>query len=156
MYGPVANWLKAFLRRRHPRSRVLVGESHNLYVSHTIRRLGVAGRFPQSELWNVKVDIVGVVVSRPKATLAIVECEARHPTLRDLCQLLGYARLMKPQLATLVSPCAPSKPLGKLLCLQGRYDILEYDSGRRLKILRWLPERNDVDSTSIIPPGEHF
>jgi len=111
MYGPVVRWLRAHLRGRHPRSRLVVADTHNSYLSQTLRRLDLASRFPDSDLWQVKVDIVGVALSAKRATLAIVECKARRPALKDLCQLLGYSRLMKPDLALLLSPAPPSDPL---------------------------------------------
>jgi len=152
MYGPVARWLRGFLRGRHPRSRVVVADSHSSYLSQTLRRLGLASRFPEADLWQVKVDIVGVALSRKKATLAIVECKARRPTLKDVCQLLGYSRLMRPDLALLLSPSPPSDPLARLLVVHGRYDILDYGGGT-LRIARWLAGRDDIDHASLLPRG---
>ncbi len=152
MYGPVVRWLRAHLRGRHPRSRVVVADTHNSYLSQTLRRLDLASRFPDSDLWQVKVDIVGVALSAKRATLAIVECKARRPALKDLCQLLGYGRLMKPDLALLLSPAPPSDPLASLLVVHGRLDLLDYGAGM-LRIARWLPDRGDIDHASVLPRG---
>ena len=155
MYGPVARWLRGFLRGRYPRSRVVVADSHNSYLSQTLRRLGLASRFPEADLWQVKVDIVGVALSRKKTTLAIVECKARRPTLKDVCQLLGYSRLMRPDLALLLSPSPPSDPLARLVLVHGRHDLLDYGSGT-MRLARWLPERGDIDHSSLLPRGSSF
>jgi len=59
---------------------------------------------------------------------------------------------LRPHLALLLSPSAPSDPLARLLVVHGRYDILDYGAGT-LRIARWLPDRGDIDHSSILPRG---
>ena len=156
LYAPIAQWLRRLLTARHPRSTVVVRDSHRTALGQVIRGLGLVERFPQSELWELKVDVVGVVVSPRRAEVAIVECKVGQPNLMHVCQLLGYSLVVKPAVSLLISPKPISDSLAQLLRVHGRYDILQYDKARRLRIARWVEGRNDIDHTSLIPPGEHF
>jgi len=156
LYGPVVGWLQRCLSDRHPRSRVIVEDSHRWPVSRVIRKLGIQAAFPQAEHWDIRVDVVGFVLGRASNRIVLVECKAGPPTLMNVCQLLGYSLVVKPSLAILVSPEPPSDSLAELLRVHGRYDILEYAKGRRLRIAQWHRERGEVIAASVLPPGEYF
>lgn len=156
LYGPVAHWLGVLLKQNHPRCRVQARDTHRISLNRVIREAQAAERFPQSELWDIKVDVVGMALGRSLTQLILVECKVGRPGLRDVCQLLGYCRVVKPAAALLVSPAPISDRLAQLLLVHGRYDILEYDQGRRLRLERWVEGRNEVDPASVLPPGEHL
>ena len=156
LYVPVAQWLSRYLSARHPRSKVFARDCHNINLSRVVRQLQLSERFPQSELWEIKIDVVGIVVSKRHARITPVECKAGKPTLRDVCQLLGYSLVVKPAASLLLSPAPISNGLAQLLRVHGRYDILEYHRGRRLLIAKWIAGRNDMDQASVLPPGEHL
>jgi hypothetical protein len=121
-----------------------------------IRRAALGGRFPQSELWDIKVDLAGVVLRPRLAQIFLVQCNSHRPTLLDACQMLGYCLVVKPAAALLLSPEPISDGLARLLRVHGRYDILEYAKGRRLRIAQWHRERGEVIAGSVLPPGEYF
>jgi hypothetical protein len=156
LYEPVGDWLLRYLSERHRGSRVLVRECHRTPLSSVIRRLGLAERFLHSDLWHIKVDLVGIVLGRRLAKIVLVECKAGQPTLMDVCQVLGYCLVVKPVAALLLSPAPISDGLAQLLRVHGRYDILEYERHRRLRIATWNPARGEMDHASILPPGEHL
>ncbi|MBM4041961.1 MAG: hypothetical protein FJ290_25990 [Planctomycetes bacterium] len=156
LYAPVAAWLRKHLRDRHPRSTVFARDAHSLPLSRIIRQLDLVGRFPQSELWDIRIDVVGIVAARRLAQIVLVECKAGELTLMDVCQLLGYSLVVKPAAAILLSPAPVSDGLAQLLRLHGRYDVLEYGPCRRLRIVRWDEARGEVDLASVLPPGEHL
>lgn len=156
LYQPVCRWLHSFLSDRYSRSRIVVEDSHRSPLSTVIRRLGLHRTFPASELWDIRIDVTGLVVGRKASRIALVECKAGAPTLMHVCQLLGYSLVVKPSLAILLSPEPPADSLAALLRVHGRYDILEYQKGRRLRIAQWDRGRNEVIPSSLLPPGEHF
>lgn len=99
---------------------------------------------------------MGAVLGRRAGDIVLVQCKQHRPGLRDVCQLLGYCLVVKPAAALLLSPAPIGDSLAQLLRVHGRYDILEYDRGRRLRIARWIESRRDIDHASLLPPGEHL
>ncbi|MBM4038049.1 MAG: hypothetical protein FJ290_06000 [Planctomycetes bacterium] len=156
LYAPVVEWLKGYLKSRQPRSKVFARDCHRTHLSRVVRQLGLLERFPQSELWEIKIDVVGIVISPRSSQMVLVECKADQITLMDVCQLLGYSLVVKPAAALLVSPCPISDGLAQLLRVHGRYDILEYERHRRLRIATWNAARGEIDHASVLPPGEHL
>ncbi len=123
LYEPVTQWLQRYLQGRYPRSSVLARDCHRVSLSRVIRQLDLVEQFPQSDLWDIQIDVVGIVVKPRSALLVLVECKARQPRLMDVCQLLGYSLVVKPAAAILVSPCPVSNGLAQLLRVHGRYDV---------------------------------
>lgn len=101
---------------------------------------------------DISVDVTGAaLLTRQKGKevkLAIVEVKVRPITLRDFSQALGYAKVICPDHAFIVSPEGWSNSLQRLVRDFKREDILEYAPGRRIIVARW-----DIASHSI-RPGE--
>ncbi|MEK9136928.1 MAG: hypothetical protein AAB393_07385, partial [Bacteroidota bacterium] len=99
-------------------------------------------------------DITGFIVLKDRIHLVFAEVKIAEIGLADVGQILGYSRVARPYLSMLVSLNGCSAPLESILVTYGRYDILEYQKGRMIKIAKWLPNRNDIDPKSILPRGE--
>lgn len=102
---------------------------------------------------DIAVDITGAALlvtrdGKKILKLAIVEVKNHPINLRDLSQVLGYAKVILPDNAFIVSPNGYSSNLQRLLRDFGRKDTLEYAPNRRIVIARW-----DIASGSI-RPGE--
>ncbi len=78
--------------------------------------------------------------------LAIVEVKVRAITLRDFSQALGYAKVVMPDHAFIVSPNSWTEALQRLVREFQRWDILEYAHGKRIVIAKW-----DIASNSVRP-----
>ena len=96
---------------------------------------------------------MGIVIFNDSAKLYFVEAKKGNLTLRDLGQLLIYCKLCNPEDAWLLTP-AGLGTLVKLLENQNREDLLDYGNGKhikKIKISRWIIERNMPDYNKIIP-----
>jgi len=69
-------------------------------------------------------------------------------------QILGYSRVVKPYLSLIISPKGLSVPLESILKTYGRYDILEYDANKRIRIARWNELRGEIDARTVLPRGD--
>lgn len=159
MYPDVAGWLKTFLEGRFPKTQVDTYDTHSISLGRFVYNQGLGAHFPLYATFDIKVDITGII--RPvqagsPVRLAFVECKIGPIILRDIGQILGYSRVARPAYALIVSPAGLSQPLGLLLGVHRRYDVLEYDRNVRVKVAVWDPVRKAIDFGSLLPPGEHF
>lgn len=160
MYPSVRRWLETALRSRFPGSEVHSADVHRLPLHRWLRQTGLARFFP-SDLWrtfDIQVDIAAVIIRPSETGLALVECKLHPITLRDLSQLLGYARVALPLCAFLCSPSGFSTAVQALLETYGRWDVLEYhrergQEPRRLVLARWNSHTGAPDAGSVLPPG---
>lgn len=122
-------------------------------LSNFLDRIGVQA-FSGSEAFEIEVDIIGLLRRGKAAQLAFVECKVGPISLKDVGQILGYSRVALPVLSAIISPGGISASLDLLLNTYNRVDILEYGSGKRIKIGTWDASRRQVDPASVLPPGE--
>lgn len=155
LYEPVRAWFQGVLSRRFPRCQVRAYNTSRTRLASFIAQRGLQAQFPQSGVWDIQADITALVTGRPTG-VAFIECKTGPITLRDVGQLLGYCRVAHPLAAMLVSLQPPSATLRALLCDYGRYDVLEYDDGRRILLTRWDPDRSGILHAETLPPGEHL
>lgn len=153
MYQPIAKWLQHFLRQRFKGAEVWVGDVHARKVSHVLMREGLSHFFPESETYEVKVDVLGVIVHKQKGSLAIVECKIKPVTLMDLAQIVGYSKVLKPAFAIILSPKGWSAAIEKLINTFNRDDILEYGDDRKVVIARWDAKAAAVSYGESLPQG---
>ena len=154
LYEPVRRWLERRLKAKYRRMDVQVFDSHSKRLSRIVSDLGLQSVFPQSNAWDVKVDVTGVVSDGKHGHIALVECKAKQLTLRDIGQLLGYSIVVDPIVAVLVSPSPPTDPLLTLLRDYGRLDVLQYGPQKRyIRLASWHKGRSEVIPSSVIPPG---
>jgi len=76
--------------------------------------------------------------------------------LKDISQLLGYSKVVKPKYSFIISPAGISSPVSTLIKVFKRYDILEYVEGSKIKIAQWNKVTQEIDSSTLLPPGEHL
>lgn len=160
MYPHVQRWLESTLRSRFPRSQVQASDVHRVSLRQWLDRSGLARSFA-SDLWrtfDIRVDVVAAVIGPSETDLVLVECKLRPISLRDLSQLLGYARVALPLGAFLFSPRGVSTSVQALLETYGRWDVLDYyqvrgHTPRRLVLARWNSRAGAPDAGSALPPG---
>ena len=131
LYPGIRSWAERFLRERHPRMQVVVEDTSRSTVRDFLHRAGLSSFFPETETFEIAVDITGAAYREKGGKvqdvhLMIVEVKLGEISLRGLSQLLGYARVVRPFYALIVSPQGWSKAINRLVNHFGRTDILEY------------------------------
>ncbi len=149
LYRPVCDWLAAFLRQKHRSAQVWVEDTSRSSVAEFIRRHRLTSYVPWWVTLEIPVDVTGaaLIVNRRHRSilrLAIVEVKVRPINLRDLSQAIGYAKVVQPDYAFLVSPRGWTESLQRLVRDYQRMDVLEYAPKRHLVVARW-----DVVSQSL-------
>lgn len=153
----IATWLNRVLAEGCKSTRVRTIESGDTLLSRLITDLHLKKVFPESEAWDVKVDVIGIVEGKHKADLALIDFVPKRVTLPDVGELLGYARAVNPMLCMLISPYPAADSLITLLSDYGRHDVLEYGrQNRHIRIAKWHDRRGEVIPGSIIPRGRLF
>jgi hypothetical protein len=154
LYGEVALWFERRLEMLYPSWRAIVHNTSQTRLSAFLSREGIAKAYPGSEAFEIEVDLTGILRRGSKFELAFVECKTAAITLKDIGQILGYSRVALPRLAVILSPGGLSQSVGLLLNTYNRTDILEYGTGKRLKVGVWDLAKKQVDPGSVYPPGE--
>ena len=153
MYPLVCSWLKSFLSSRHRRSDVQTHDTSAVSLYRLIEQKGLEKYFPEYLAYDIRVDITGVVRSARTAHLALVECKLRPITLKDISQLIGYCKVARPELAWILSPAGMSARVSTLLKAYHRYDVLEFQDRKCVRIATWIHDRGEIDLSSVLPPG---
>jgi len=156
MYPHVVRWLKGILLSRHRNAKVHVWDSSATKLSRIIDDHNLSEFYPSYRSFDIRVDVVGAVVRKKDADLILIECKITPITLRDLGQLLGYARVAMPRSALLLSPSYISEAMHYLLNIYKRHEVLSFGECKNIQIARWDPMKNDIDIPSLIPSGEPF
>jgi hypothetical protein len=156
MYPEVVAWFSTLLREKNRDSNVEVYITARISLWRFIQQKGLHLVFSDYSTYDIKVDITGIIQSGIMARLAFVECKLRPITLRDVAQLLGYSRVARPAYAFILSPSGISPAISTLLISYRRFDVLEYDRGKRIRIATWNKDRREIDYPTLLPPGEHL
>lgn len=156
MYGPVKDWWEVFLKERHRRSKVKVYDTSAMLLYKFVQEHRLDAFFPDYLTYEIEVDITGVVITRDKARLALIECKLTPISLRDIGQMLGYSKVARPEYSLLLSPRGLSEGLVRLLQGYRRFDVLDYGGGRRIRLATWSAQRGEIVAESLLPPGEFF
>ena len=153
LYPPCREWLAAFLTEHYRRSEItILNDTDRRKLSAVIQSAGFAEYFPECSVWDVKVDVVGLIQSARSSFLAFVELKTKPVTLRDLGQLIGYCRVCKPVFALLLSPNGLSQELGRLLKSYGRLDVLTIPNGQ-IGVGTWDQTQSSPEWQTMIPGG---
>jgi len=153
MYQPVANWLRHYLNQRFKKAEIWTGDAHAQRVSNILVRESLSRFFLESETYEVKVDVLGVVIYQETGSLAIAECKTKPITLMDLAQIVGYSKVLRPAFAIILSPKGWSAAIEKLINTFKRYDLLEYDDNKKIVIARWDLKAVTVSYGESLPQG---
>jgi len=156
IYPEVVAWFSTFLREKNRDSSVEVYITARISLWRFLQQKGLHLVFPDYSTYDIKVDITGIIQATGTARLAFVECKLRPITLRDVAQLLGYSRVARPAYAFILSPSGVSPAINTLLVSYRRFDVLEYDKSKRIRIATWNKDRREIDYATLLPPGEHF
>lgn len=160
MYPAVEQWLHAYLQARYPRHSIRTAICSAQRLNALIRRSGIGNLLPDEWLsWDVQVDVVGFACGNQDIAIALIECKNKPISLAHLSQIIGYCRVVKPQIGMIVSPKGISDSLKQLLITFGRSDVLIYEehqgrTPKRVILARWNPHMNSPEAGSVIPSGE--
>lgn len=164
MYQPVARWMARFLRARHRSAEVAVMDISTQKLASVIENAHLQGLSSLQQglpldwpTWEIQVDVVGFVQTRNLTQLAFAECKNVPLTLDHLAQLLGYARIARPQYAFLLSPQGVKRSLVQLLKTHQRLDVLEFATSgqpdqkpRSIVVAGWNASAETIAVESII------
>jgi len=155
IYPEVIRWIERYLKGKHQKATIKAYDTSRQNLSEFLRRHKLHSFFPEFETYVIKVDVTAVIKFRDKCDLAFVECKLNPINLKDISQLLGYSRVVKPKYSFITSPVGISSPVNTLIKVFKRYDILEYLKGTRIKIAQWNETAHEIDISTLLPPGEH-
>jgi hypothetical protein len=156
MYPDVILWLDSYLKHKYPRATVKSYDTSKENLCDFIRRHRLEKFFPESQTYVIKVDITGIIKYKEKSLLAFVECKLNSISLKDLSQLIGYSKVVRPALSLIISPTGISSPLNTLINIYRRYDVLTYYEDLKIRIAKWNRSTKDIDIHSLLPHGDHL
>lgn len=156
MYPDVMYWLNIYLQHKYPKAVVKSYDTSRENLCEFIRRHKLSKYFSESDTYVVKVDVTGVTLYREKCFLAFVECKLNSINLKDVSQLIGYSKVVKPVLSVIVSPEGISSPVNNLINIHRRYDILTYQDDLKVRIAKWNKSTKDIEVSTLLPHGEHL
>ncbi len=158
LYRPVCDWLARFLRQKYRSAAVRVEDTSRSSVAEFLRRHELTRYVPYWVTLEVPADVTGAAVltghpHRSLLRLAIVEVKLKVINLRDLSQAIGYAKVVQPHYAFLVSPKGWTENLQRLMRDYQRSDVLEYGPQRWLAVARWDHASGCVRTGEFLLPG---
>lgn len=156
MYPEIITWLSKYLKRLHPRSEIRAFDTSRINLREFIRRKKLDKYFPEFETYVIKVDITAVIRQKDKCSLAFVECKLNSISLKDISQLIGYSKVVRPVFSLILSPAGISSPVNTLINIYKRYDILTYWKETKIRIAKWNKITGDIDVATLLPHGGHF
>jgi hypothetical protein len=156
LYPEVIKWLERYLKGKYPKAEIRAYDTSRQDLSEFLRRHKLHLFFPEFETYVIKVDITASIKYKDKCDLAFVECKLNSINLKDISQLLGYSRVVRPKYSFIISPDTISAPVSTLIKIYKRYDILEYASGVRIRIAQWNKTTQGIDVSTVLPPGEYL
>ena len=156
LYPEVIKWFEKYLKGRYPKAEIKAHDTSRQDLSEFLRRSKIHLFFPEFETYVIKVDITATIRYKDKCDLAFVECKLNSINLNDISQLLGYSKVVKPKHSFIISPDSVSSPVNTLIKIFKRYDILEYQLNHRIRIAQWNKIKQEIDLSTLLPPGEHL
>lgn len=156
MYPDVIYWLNIYLQHKYPKATIKSYDTSKENLCEFIRRHKLSKYFSESETYIIKVDVTGIVIYREKCFLAFVECKLNSISLKDVSQIIGYSKVVKPVLSLIISPQGISTPVNRLINIYRRYDILTYQDDLKVRIAKWNKSTKDIDISTLLPHGEHL
>lgn len=159
LYRPIANWLKSFLNRYYRNAKnVIVEDTSRSTVAAFLAKHDLLKWKPEGRIFDIKVDVTGAVLlplSRQLVLkLAIAEVKVGAVNLRSFSQVLGYAKVVNPSHAFIISPKGWSSSLHQLVRDFNRVDVLEYARGQHIVVAKWDLSSASVRSGEVLTYGQ--
>ena len=156
LYPEVIKWFEKYLIGKHPKAEIKAYDTSRQDLSLFLRRHKLHIFFSEFETYVIKVDVTASIKYKDKCDLAFVECKLNPINLKDISQLLGYSKVVKPKYSFIISPAGISSPVNSLINIYRRYDILTYQDNLKMRIAKWNKSTKDIDVSTLLPHGEHF
>lgn len=152
MYPDIINWLLTDLKQKFGKTakKISVLDTHDSDLSNFIMTLGYQKFFPEFSTYQIRQDITGFIEYTDRVELIFVECKNTTLSLINLSQLIGYSCIALPIYSILLSPQGMGKTLNKLLQDFNRKDILEFRPKRKIQVIKWDFNKQDIDFTKSV------
>lgn len=152
MYPDIIKWLTTDLLQKYGKkaNKIQVLDTHDSDLSNFIMKLSYQRFFPEFTTFQIRQDITGFIEFKDKVELVFVECKNTTLSLINLSQLIGYSSIALPIYAILLSPQGMGATLTKLLKTYNRKDVLEFKPNRRIQIIKWDFNKQDIDHMNSI------
>jgi len=147
MYPDIIRWLENDLKQKYSKQakKITVLDTHDSDLSNFIIRLNYQKYFPEFTTYQIRQDITGFIEYADKVELVFVECKNETMSLIHLSQIIGYSCIALPFYSILLSPHGMGTTLSKLLQTFNRKDILEFRPKRKIQIIKWDYQKQDID-----------
>lgn len=152
MYPDIIRWLDANLKGKYGKKakKITVLDTHDSDLTNFIIKLNYQKFFPEFTTYKIRQDITGFIEYEDKVELVFVECKNSELNLINLSQLIGYSCIALPIFSILIAPQGMGTTLSKLLTSFNRKDILEFRPNRRIEVLKWDSNKQDIDRMNSI------
>lgn len=160
MYPDIKKWLEQYLASKYPNWEIKVYDTSKTTLSQFLIQSRIQNYFPHYTTYDVKVDVTSILkdLQKKRYFIVLVECKLKSISLKDVSQILGYSRVVRPLHAMIISPKGLTSPVAHLFQKLKRYDVLAYEfdhKGRARKYVKigtWDAKRKEVLPNSWIPP----
>lgn len=152
MYPDIIRWLQKDLQQKFGKKaiRIIVRDTHDSDLSNFIMQLGFQKFFPEFSTYQIRQDVTGFIEYSDRVELVFVECKNTTLSLINLSQLIGYSCIALPIYAYLISPQGMGRTMNRLLNEFNRRDILEFRPNRKIQIIKWDANKQDIDFTNSV------
>ncbi len=144
LYAPMRDWFLEYLQNKNRGCKVEIFDVHKIYLSDFFSKRKLKKDFPDYPLYNIKVDLLGIVEKDGKYKLVFIEVKDSSLNFSHLAQLLIYSKLVRPDQAILISPHGLSKYLNDIVNKYHRLDMLEYLPNRSMQLAKWDKYRGAI------------
>lgn len=156
LYPDVTRWLENYLKGRHPHSKIKAYDTSRQDLSIFLRQKHIHHFFPEFETYVIKVDVTAYIKNKNHCELAFVECKLNPINLKDISQLLGYSKVVRPKYSLIVSPAGISSPVNTLINIFKRYDVLAFQGNSKIRIAKWNKFSKEIDVSTVLPHGNYL
>jgi len=152
MYPDIINWLTRDLKQRfgEKAKKIIVKDTHDSDLSNFIIKMNYQQFFPEFTTFKIRQDITGFIEYDNKVDLILLECKNKKLSLMNLSQIIGYSAIALPIFSILLSPKGMGSTLNRLLISFNRKDVLEYKLKRKIQIIKWDYDKQDIDYMNSI------
>ena len=153
LYEPMRSWLQRYLENKYENYEVLTFDAHARTLDSILEECGMIDDYPQTVGLDIQIDVLGIIKNKRKSFLIFIEAKKTQLNLHHLGQLWAYCKLCDPLEAFLLSSAGVGG-LNKILINLGRYDLLNFGSGKIIKQMQvgqWNTRANSIEQKTLIP-----